>query len=298
VINARWRRWSPTRRRKVAAFAAVITVPLCVCLPTVLFGLLAFTRPPSWVTNVREYQINGRLGLMLLLLEMAVLGVTILLGIAASLSGASAAGGGAESLRARLGIVRKRFRSYVAATILLRLAVVGLFALAGVYAYSRVLGPRLNTGLPGSTRELIGPDPIGWGLAILVLIPWIIGPALRVRISAAAGALAATFTHGRIQRTSYALGARFGLGFMAVLGGLWLFSGVALLIQTIVDPVSTNMSYQTPVLPLELLRLPLTLIVTAVFGYSYTAGQLLFAEIFTRLAQRRVKAERKTAGQS
>jgi hypothetical protein len=270
-------------------------MPLCVCLPIGLFSLLAFSQPPSWVTNIREYQVNGRLGLIFTLLLLAAVAVTIILGIAAALAGASAAGGGGESLRGRLRIVRRRLRPFVAAAAFLRLALIGTFALGAAYAYGRMFGPRLNTGLPGTVREIIGPDPMGWALLAAVLVPWLIGPLLRVRLSTAVGALAATFTHGRIERTAYALGARFGLGLSAVLGGLWLLSGIMLVIQTIVDPVSSANSYQPPVLPLELLRLPLVLIVITTFSYGYTMIQLVLAEVFTGLAQARVRAEKQTA---
>jgi hypothetical protein len=263
-----------------------------VCQPIVLFSLISFSQPPGWVTNIREYQVNGRLGLIFTLLLLAVVTITVLLGIAAALAGAAAAGGGGESLRTRLRIIRRRHRPYIAAAIFLRLSMIGVFALAAFYAYGRLFGPRLNTGLPGGVREVIGPDPMGWGLLAALLVPWLLGPLLRVRLSTAVGALAATFTHGRIERTAYALGARFGLGLMAILGGLWLLSVVVLIIQTIIDPVSSANSFQPPVLPLELLRLPLLLLVATVFAYGYSATQLILAEVFTALAQRRVRAEK------
>jgi hypothetical protein len=298
VVRARWRRWSPARRRRISALVTLAAIPLCVCLPIALVSLVSFSQPPGWVTNVREYQVNGRLGLIFTLLLLVVVAVTVLLGIAAALAGATAAGGGGKSLRARLRIIRRRFRPYIAAAIFLRLSLIGAVALAAFYAYGRLFGLRLNTGLPGGVRELIGPDPMGWGLLVALLIPWLIGPLLRVRLSTAVGALAATFTHGRIERTAYALGARFGLGLMAILGGLWLLSVVVLIIQTIVDPVSSTSSYQPPVLPLELLRLPLVLLVTTVFAYGFTAIQLILAEVFTGLARRRVRAEKQTADQT
>jgi hypothetical protein len=263
---------------------------VCSALLVAVAALIAYANAPSWVLNTREWVIAGRLSVSAGVLGGIQLLLSWGLGMFGARGGALAAKGQGRNLARRLRIVRRRLFVPSLALVFVRIALLGVVALAVIYAYSELLGPGVFTGLPGLLRPATG-----YGLfvlaAVALLVPhWLIGPFLRVRYSTALGALAGTWARRDADRTALALSARLGAGLTGALALVWGWAGGLLAVLTIVNPSSYNTaSYLIdPYASLPPLQ-PFLPFSAGLFVLIYAAGQLVLGEAYTVMAQRRLK---------
>lgn len=284
VVRAPWRRWSRRRWRRTVQIALLPLIAVGTGMPILIFAVLGFRSPPPWITDVRAYQIAGRLAVALTLLGSAQVAMTWIIGLLAARGGTLAARGQGALIRRRLRIVRRRFTVAVMGIILLRLAMVAVIALMGVYTYTRVLGPTITTLLPPPTRMRPLLELTALTALTIAGLHWIIGPVLRLRYSSALGALAAAYASGSEERIAAAVGARLGAGFAGALGILWSGTLVLLALLTISDPSS----YTGPPRSVNPYALPLFWLGVIALVLIMAVGQIVLAWVFLRIAKRRL----------
>jgi len=287
AIRTRIRQWSRQQWRRALTVMLILFIFVCIGLPMLVAILFGFNQPPYYVTDVREYQVNGRLALVTVMLVFVIGGLTWILGVLSASAGGAALGGGTRSLRKRLLIVRRRFQIPLFILLLLQAALFVVVSVAAAYAAGNLFGPRITTGFPYSVWDTAGASRRGLLLGALLIVPFLVGPYFRVRLSAALGAFAANFTHGRAERIAYALGGRFGLGLAGTLFTLWGGTSLILTILTIFDPVSSQYSYSVgPFDNAYIFGIPTALYLLVLIGYLFVVGQAALGEIFTILASR------------
>lgn len=273
----------------------VLGIFLCVLAPTALMSLFGFNNPPSWITNPFEYRVTSALALSASVIMLAVIAMTWLLGVVGAVAGANVLGGGARSLTRRLSIAGKRVAVVTVMAVCLRVSLLIVLAIAAVFAYGIAVAPQIQSGLPYTFREVIGRNRVTLILLAITTVFWLIAPILRTRYSTALGALAATFTQGRTERVSFALGARFGMELLGTLSGLWGTSTLLLIVLSIVDPSSYRASQPLPVGPLEIQGIPIAVLLVTAFAVLYGIGQVVLAQVYRQWAASRMKNKQKTA---
>jgi hypothetical protein len=281
--------WSRRRWRRAVEIGCLPLTLVVAGSLILLFALATFGTPPPWTYDPHSYAVSGRLRVAATVLFLLQVLYNWLNGLLASNAGAQAARGQGATLRKRLRIVQTRFFIPILATALLRIGVVFVLALAYLYSYTRVFGPRIDMGFPGWID--INRGDIFFTLAILgVLTPyWLIGPFLRVRFSAALGALTGTWSYRTDERTSLALSARLGVGLAGLLALLWGGTILLLVMLATVNPASRNMygyynPYQNPEPPngSQIAAVVITS-VAVLLGF-----QVAFSELLIRLTQKRL----------
>jgi hypothetical protein len=181
----------------------------------------------------------------------------------------------------------------ILATALLRIGFVVVLGLAYLYSYTRVLGPPIAHSFPG-WFEGNRSDGVFVAAILGALIPyWLTAPFLRVRFSAALGALAGTWSYRPDERTSTALAARLGIGLAGLLALMWGATILLLVLLAAVNPASRYTygyynPYPSPTPPDG------SQIAVAIFAAAAVllGSQLVFAELLIRVTRRRLAGMR------
>jgi hypothetical protein len=266
---------------------------LLASLMVVFFNAVSFNNVPYWVATPRSYVVGGRLVLSGgVLLGLQAVG-TWMLGLIAASNGGNAVSGQGGLLQQRLVIARRRMSFLAWAVILLRLEVVVVLVLGALYAFTPLLGPPVRWNATTFIRMTFERWPLVVALTgAVTLIQWLAGPLLRMRYSAALGALAATWAKQPADRSSLALTARLGAGLAGYLAVVWGGGLTWLIVLTIMDPSYYSVSRFTgrpstlypsspEVLAGYLIVCGLTLVILA--------GQVFLPKIYVRAAQWRLR---------
>lgn len=216
-----------------------------------LFGFL-FSIPPTYVRDRAEYQIAAFVSVSLIILLLLQLAATWLVGLLAANAGAQASKGSGQMLVRRLRVVRQRLAIPTLSVVLLRLGVVLVITVASVFAYTNLLSSTYRPEFLEWLRRDSGNLYFLIALLGVALPYWLGGPFLRMRFSAALGALAGSWAKRADERTSYGLAARLGAGFAAVLAAMWGGAIGVLVVLSIVDPISRGSYYYSNRLPADL----------------------------------------------
>lgn len=281
--------------RRILSIVLVLGIFLCLLLPTAFLALFGFNNPPSWITDPYEYKVSSSLALAASVITFAIIAMSWLLGVVGAIAGGNALGGASRSLRRRLHIVRRRLAVITAMAVWLRISLLSILVIASVFAYTRYLGPQVQSGLPLTIREVVGRNTFSLILVAITVIFWLVAPILRTRYSTALGALAASYTKGRTERVSYALGARFGIELLGTLGGLWGTTIILLVVLSIVDPSSYRSSVPMPSGPIKVMGIPLIVLLLTMFAVVYGIGQIMLAEMYHSMAVSRMIRKQKAA---
>jgi hypothetical protein len=291
-------RWSRSERRWLIRFACA-SLPLLGSLGLILIiTVITYRDSPPWVVDVRVWRISGRIRLAMILIGGLQLLLTWGMGVLGAVSGA-AGFTTRGALRPRLAVQRRRVSAGAWTILSLRLVLLLVLLLAGVFAFTSLLGRPFDASDLEHTllvRPLL-PLAAGFVLAIHLLA----GPWLRLRYSLALGALAAAYTPSAARRRWSAVTARFGAGLIGVLALIWGSALITLGILTAFDPFYTNQGYEVtpwifPHVPFSIGRvLTISLVVAVALGI-YTAGQIALPVVYLWLAERRARRGR-AAGQ-
>ncbi|HLV44556.1 MAG TPA: hypothetical protein VKY39_06340 [Aggregatilineales bacterium] len=284
--------------RRIQRLSRVGCIPLLVLVTVALlffYRFVTYQTAPPWISDYRSYAVGGRLGLSLWTLGALQLGMTWFLGLYAAATAAGSVSAGA-SLRPRLQIVYRRSLVYLLAVLLLRLVLLLLLALGAVYVFTDWLGIPVDVNGAIQLERTVQREPVLPLIAGgMLLVQIVFGPLLRLRGSAALGALAGALTPMPSKRLWAGLNARLGLG---LVGGLSLTWGTALV------EIAANLIYRPPTDPmLPSQPLPplfsgvpsytntlLTICVLIIAGVGvYLAGQIILPFLYTALARRRLQ---------
>ncbi len=278
TIPAPWKHGSRRRWRRVLQIG---------CLPLTLAGsgalVLIFalfgSAPPPWVSTPRDYLIAGRIGGALAALGIIQLGLSWLLSLLGALAGAGAAGSRPGH---RLRIVGRRLRVLAAAVAAVRIGLIGMGLLTVIHAYTNWLGSPVSEGILGILRLPAFKSVPAWLAGCILAVQGVIGPFLRLRYSAALGALAAALAPPRRpDRLAAALTARLGADLAGALAVIWGWAILSLAIVTLLDPYSSYTYYTyEPVNGWDLLAM------VAGGAALTTAGQVALASVWLALTRR------------
>ncbi len=282
-----------TRRRRRAAFqVGCLPMAILAALSAVaLVNLVTYRYVPSWVSDPLSYMLGGRLAVTLGTLAVIQLLATWYLGLHASVVGAAAVPGPGISPRPRLKAARRRARVAAWAVLLLRLMLLGVGLLGGLLVFSGWLGVRLPSQTATQVARTFAVRPaLLVAAGLLGLIQLVAGPFLRLRYSAALGALASALTGECDQRIWAAVSARLGAGLAGALTVIWGGAAGVLFLLVSYDPFYASryrpVPNPFPFVPDYMSRV-LTVAGIAGAGLAvYLAGQALLPLLYTWLAGR------------
>jgi hypothetical protein len=263
--------------------------------------LITYRVPRSWITDVREWRISGRLSLILYGLLGLQYVVNWIMGILAAAAGAQVTAHGVD-LRSRLRTAGRGVWAAVFAVSGLRLLLIAALVVSGLYAFTHVFGPPIDVAGTLKIERLALLRPLSLSVAGgLLILHLLAGPWLRLRYSLRLGALAASYAKAREQRVWNALVARLGAGLTGALTLLWGGSIISLVLSMILDPVfiprpSNGLLELYPNLPSSLGQALAFLHLGAALLAVMLIGQIVIPGIFMRRAERRlgVRSARET----
>lgn len=281
--------WTRRRRRAVFRVGCLPAATLAAFSAVVLVNLVTYQYVPSWVYDPLSYVLGGRLTVTLGTLAVLQLLATWYLGLHASVAGAAAVPGPGISPRPRLKVVRRRVRVAAWAVLLLRLMLLGVGLLGGLFVFSGWLGVRLSSQAATQIARTFAVRPVLLAAAgLLGLIQLVAGSFLRLRYSAALGALASALVSERDQRTWAAASARLGAGLVGALAAIWGGASGVLLLLIAYDPFYSG-RYRAipnpfPFVPDYMSRLLMAASVAGAVLAVYLAGQILLPPLYIWLA--------------
>lgn len=272
------------------------------CVPVMLVGtfllllvlnVTSFWQAPSWVSDPQTYLASGRI-----LLSLATVGglqalATWAVGLAAALLGLRAAAGQGAYVARRLEVVRRRIEIAAWAIVALRLVLVLVVMAAVVYLYTSFFGFRLSWDLADEAAGFVSQYPAALGLALAIcLAQWLAGPLLRLRFSAALGALAGAWAQDRDQRPWLALSLRLGSELAGMVGVLWVMSLLRILAGVAFDPLVYPVLPQYPdlfpLLPPRTAAIATGLLILAAVLVFHTLLQIGLTQLALNAASRRL----------
>jgi hypothetical protein len=264
----------------------------------VVISLIAYRDAPPWITDVRVWRISGRLRVAV----FALTGVQLILTWGMGLLGAVGGAAGYTTrgvLRPRLIVQRRKMAAGVWTVLSVRLALLIVLLLAGVFAFTSLLGRPFSPF--NLERALLVRPLLPLAAGAMILIHLLAGPWLRLRYSLALGALAASRTASAARRHWSAVTARFGAGLAGILALIWGSALATLGILTVVDPFYTNQSYEVfpwifPHIPASISQVLAVSLVSVIALGVYMIGQIALPIIYIWLAERQSR-RRSAAGQ-
>lgn len=285
-----WRRLQRLSRVGCIPLLALVTLAVLI-----FYRFVTYQTTPPWINDYRSYAVAGRLGLSLWTLGALQLGMTWFLGLFAAASAAGALSVGA-ALRPRLRVVYRRSRVYLLALLLLRLVLLALLALGAVYVFTDWLGTPVDVNGAAQLERTMRREPVLPLVAGgLLLVQIVFGPLLRLRGSAALGALAGALTPAPSKRAWAGLNARLVTGLAGGLGLIWGTAIAEIALNLIYRAPSEPMYSSQPFPPLfpdvpSYMNLVLTISAAIIGGVGvYLAGQIILPWIYTALARRRLR---------
>ncbi len=288
--------WSRSERRWLIRFACATLALLGSLSLIVIITMITYRESPPWIGDVRVWRISGRLRLAV----FALTGIQLILTWGMGLLGAVGGAAGYTTrgaLRPRLVVQRRKIAAGVWTVLSVRLMLLVVLLLAGVFAFTSLLGHPFSASSLEHTLLVRPVLPLAAGF--LILIHLLAGPWLRLRYSLALGALAASRTASASRRGWSAVTARFGAGLAGILALIWGSALATLGALTAFDPFYTNQSYDVipwifPHIPASISQVLAVSLVSVVALGVYMTGQIVLPIIYIWLAERRTR--RRAAG--
>jgi len=224
--STRDRRTLRIRRRVLRAAFTPAMVAFALCAAAAL-SVIFVQQPGFWVTDPRGQVIGSRLAIVLGVFAFVQTVVIATAGLSSAVQAARhGPRPGGTLLPLRLCLVRRRMRFLVWTVLIMRLMAALVIVTALIFAYTSLFGPPINWSSTTDFALAAGTALLPVAACILLLlIQALFGPFLYVRVSAALGAVAATWSRPRMDRAWAGINARLGLTVLASLLLLW---GVAL----------------------------------------------------------------------
>ena len=255
------------------------------CFVFVVFGsaliiliVVLLIRAPSYIfdpAEIREFLVGSRLSAALIILILAQAFTSYLLGLLSASSAAAITHPDANPTP-RTRIIGRRLLLPGITALLVKLGVIAVGGLGLIVTSTDWLGPRVDFGpidwFDSSTHFL-------WYAAAVVFVPvWLAEPFLRIRYSAALGALAGTWASARRDKLALGLTARLAFGLMGVLAGIW---GITLM--TMVHRVTEDVLFVGGYVDYS--GRPLTAQLLLWVVPIFALGQILLPFVYLRLAR-------------
>jgi hypothetical protein len=271
-------------------------VPLVLVLTLSLIGFVSFVtffRVPQGIVDKASYVAGGRL----IIGVIASIGLQTLatwaLGLIAALFGLRAAAGQGALVKRRLEVLWRRTVVGAWAIVALRMVFIVVVIFGAIQIYTTLFGFQLSWDVADELFLFLRRYPIVLVIAFgIVLVQWLVGPLLRLRLSLALGLLAGTWAEDRDQRPWLALTLRLGteLGGLVLL--MWSFTLTRILLGVIFDPLGTGALGQYPdlfpALPPRAAGLATLLVSVALVLVVHTVLQVGLTQLAVNSAQRRL----------
>ncbi len=292
AVRGGWRGWSRRRWQRALRLGCLPVAVLGGLLVTGLANAATAAPPPPWAYyDPRSHLIRGHLAVSAGTLAVLQMLATWLMGLLAAVQAGRAVPGQAVRLGPRLKVVRRQLRNAVWAVVALRLMLLAVALLGGVLVFTRWLGQPVT--VEGATRiqRAFEARPVLMLLpAGLVAAQLLAGPFLRLRTSAALGALGAALAGQAERRAWGAAAARLGAGLALALALIWGAAGSVLLLIVSYDPFYSaryaGLPTMYPLLPDYISRvLTASLVVGALAGINLL-GQIALPSLYAWLAGR------------
>lgn len=272
-------------------------LPLAVLVALVLLAFVnavTYVRPPSWIDDVAEWRLSGRLLVSFWVVAGLQLIATWILGLSGAIAGAQAHNETGD-LGRRLRRAQWRLVAAALGVLALRLLLLIVVLTAVGLVAGHVFNPTIDGWLASRLLQLSRRYAwLGLASAAVIGLHLLIGPFLRTRYSVALGLWAAARARNDEERAWAAASARLMAGFAGVFGLLWGGATIVLVWASLTDPIldwhGLPTPYFLPSAPDPLSTILGVMLVTALISGCITAGQIVLPPLFRALAMRRLRA--------